>query len=87
MKVVDLHPDDLLDKEARFELTEVERTRLEAHLARCETCRFERVLREDFAEELFMSEEEEVPSQRLAPLVEELAPSPEPITSAMVLPL
>jgi len=76
MKVVDLHPDDLLDKEARFELTEVERTRLEAHLARCETCRFERVLREDFAEELFMSEEEEVPSQRLAPLVEELAPAP-----------
>lgn len=69
MKVVDLHPDDLLDKEARGELTEIERTRLETHLARCETCRFEREVRDDFAEELFMAEEEEVPSQRLPPLV------------------
>jgi TolA-binding protein len=76
MKVVDLHPDDLLDKEARGELTEVERTRLEAHLARCETCRFERVVRDDFAEELFMAEEEDVPSQRLPPLV---APEPEKV--------
>lgn len=73
MKVVDLHPDDLLDKEARGELTEIERTRLEAHLERCETCRFELEVRDDFAEELFMAEEEEVPSQRLLPLVEPFA--------------
>lgn len=72
MKVVDLHPDDLLDKEARGELTSLERERLEAHLARCETCRFERVVREDFAEELFLAEEEELPSQRLPALLPQL---------------
>lgn len=68
MKVVDLHPDDLLDKEARGELTAVERERLETHLARCETCRFEREVRDDFAEELFMTEED-IPSQRLPALI------------------
>jgi TolA-binding protein len=51
-KVVDLHPEDLLERDAAGELDESERARLEAHLARCTTCRFERQLRGDFAEEL-----------------------------------
>jgi hypothetical protein len=50
--VVDLHPDELLDKDARGELEETERERLDAHLARCATCRFERQLRLDFADDL-----------------------------------
>jgi TolA-binding protein len=50
--VVDLHPEDLLDKDARGELTAAEQERLDAHLARCATCRFEREVRADFAAEL-----------------------------------
>jgi anti-sigma factor RsiW len=52
MKIVDLHPEDLFDKELRGELTDSERARLEAHLERCSTCRFEREVRADFADEL-----------------------------------
>jgi hypothetical protein len=52
MKVVDLHPEELLDKDARGELSTDERVRLETHLARCSACRAERVLRLDFADEL-----------------------------------
>jgi TolA-binding protein len=51
-QVVDLHPEELLDRDARGELTAGEQTRLEAHLARCAACRFERQLRIDFAGEL-----------------------------------
>ncbi|MDB4934435.1 MAG: hypothetical protein JWP87_1407, partial [Labilithrix sp.] len=52
MSVVDIHPEDLLDKDARDELSGDERMRLEAHLVRCSACRAERVLRADFADEL-----------------------------------
>ena len=52
MTVVDLHPEELLDKDARGELSRDERARLEVHLARCSACRAERVLRMDFADEL-----------------------------------
>lgn len=79
MKVVDLHPEELLDKDARGELTELETERLEAHLARCATCRFEREVRADFAAEL--DEDDGYPSQRVTALVEGLpkkAPPPEP---------
>lgn len=51
MRVVDLHPEDLLDKEARGTLTEAERARLDAHAASCATCAFEREVRADFREE------------------------------------
>ncbi|MGH7269474.1 MAG: zf-HC2 domain-containing protein, partial [Polyangiaceae bacterium] len=51
-KVADLHPEDLLERDALGGLDEAERARLEAHLARCSTCRFERQLRADFADEL-----------------------------------
>jgi TolA-binding protein len=50
--VADLHPEDLLEREAGGKLGEAERDRLQAHLARCATCRFERLLRADFVAEL-----------------------------------
>jgi hypothetical protein len=75
MKVVDLHPDDLLDKDARGELSEVERTRLEAHLERCDTCRFEREVRADFADEL-ADDGDLIPSQRILALMEPSIPPP-----------
>ncbi len=52
MSVVDLHPEELLEKDATGELDALERDRLEAHLARCAPCRFERQVRADFVEEL-----------------------------------
>jgi hypothetical protein len=50
--VVDLHPEDLIEKEANGELDAAERARLETHLERCLACRFERQVRADFVEEL-----------------------------------
>jgi hypothetical protein len=52
VNVVDLHPENLLDREIRGELDGAERQRLQAHLALCPTCRLERQLRADFALEL-----------------------------------
>jgi Putative zinc-finger len=49
---VDLHPEDLLDKEILGELSDEERARLEAHVAVCKSCQFERMAREDFRAEL-----------------------------------
>ncbi len=51
MNVVDLHPEDLLDKEARGELSPGEDARLAEHLAACEVCRFERAVRGEFRAE------------------------------------
>jgi TolA-binding protein len=63
MKVVDLHPEELLDKDARGELTASERERLDVHLARCATCRFERALRADFGGELGDAPQELAPAE------------------------
>lgn len=52
MNVLDLHPEELLDRDARGELDATGRARLDAHLATCAACRFERVARHDFAGEL-----------------------------------
>jgi hypothetical protein len=52
VSIAELHPEHLLEKEARGELEPVERERLDAHLAQCATCRFERQVRADFAEDL-----------------------------------
>jgi TolA-binding protein len=52
MSSTDLHPEALLEKEASGTLGESERAQLDRHLERCETCRFERRVRGDFAEEL-----------------------------------
>jgi TolA-binding protein len=61
MRVVDLHPEDLLEKEAQGSLEAGDRARLEAHLAHCAACRLERQLRADFADEL----EAEMPLERV----------------------
>jgi TolA-binding protein len=72
VSVVDLHPENLLDKEIRGELDAAERQRLEAHLEQCATCRLERRMRADFALEL---ERDSVPPD-VAALVESLARRP-----------
>lgn len=51
MKVIDVHPDELLDRELRGTLSGEERAHLEQHLAHCVACRMERALRSDFAAE------------------------------------
>jgi TolA-binding protein len=73
MKIVDLHPEDLLDKEVRGELNASERAHLEAHLARCSTCRFELEVRNDFADELDEASSESS-VQRLLAFVERGVP-------------
>jgi len=66
-RVVDLHPEELLDRDARGELSPAEEVRLQAHLSRCAACRFERQLRLDFAGELASDDEPSLPSvERLA---------------------
>ncbi len=52
MKVIEFHPDDLLDRELRGALSDDEGRRLDEHLARCSACRLERQLRADFDGEL-----------------------------------
>ena len=44
MSSADLHPEDLLDRVRRGQATAQERERVDAHLARCEACRFEQAL-------------------------------------------
>jgi TolA-binding protein len=48
----ELHPEDLLDRDARGELGDAERQLLEAHLSRCAACRIERRARVDFRAEV-----------------------------------
>jgi TolA-binding protein len=48
--VVDLHPEELLDKLVRGGLSASDRQRLDAHVAVCEACRFELEARRDFME-------------------------------------
>lgn len=51
MSIAELHPEHLLEKEALGELLPADRERLDAHLAQCATCRFERQVRADFADD------------------------------------
>lgn len=44
-----MHPEELLDRDLKGTLTSEQRTHLDAHLARCEVCRLERLMRADFA--------------------------------------
>jgi len=52
MSLVQLHPEELLDRAARGTLSAVEQATLDRHLAVCAVCRFERDVRADFAAEL-----------------------------------
>lgn len=47
MKVVDIHPEELIDKLREGSLTPAERERLDVHLARCSACHFEIAVRGD----------------------------------------
>ncbi len=51
MKVVDLHPEDLIDKLSDGELSTAERERLDSHLAQCSSCRFEISVRTDLEQD------------------------------------
>jgi hypothetical protein len=51
VKVIDVHPEELLDREPLGVLSEEQQKLLAAHLAGCEACRLERLLRADFAAE------------------------------------
>ena len=66
---MDLHPEDLLEKEASGQLDAADRARLDAHLARCVPCRLERKLRADFVAELSA----DLPSHSFGLLAEEAA--------------
>lgn len=52
MNVVDLHPEDLIDKFTARELSPAERERLDAHLAQCGVCRFELGVRAELEQEM-----------------------------------
>lgn len=62
MKVIDVHPEELLDREQRGMLTHEQRDLLDAHLASCESCRLERLLRADFADEAARASEADMQS-------------------------
>jgi tetratricopeptide (TPR) repeat protein len=55
MTIIDMHPDDLLDRELSGTLSPSEQRRLAEHLAQCPGCRLERQLRDDFSHELVAS--------------------------------
>jgi TolA-binding protein len=65
MTSMDLHPDDLLDREMRGDLSPGERDRLEAHLRQCAVCRLERLARQDFRQEREDDAEADVFARRL----------------------
>jgi len=50
--IVELHPEELIDREARGALSDGERMVLDAHAARCAACDCERRLRTVFADAL-----------------------------------
>jgi TolA-binding protein len=51
MNVVDIHPEELIDKLESGMLSAAERERLDAHLAQCSACRFEIGVRADLEQE------------------------------------
>jgi TolA-binding protein len=65
MTSMDLHPDDLLDREMRGDLSPGERDRLDAHLHQCAVCRLERLVRQDFQKERDDDPEADVFARRL----------------------
>jgi TolA-binding protein len=77
MTAAELHPEELLDRERAGRLTDDERAALDAHSARCDACRVERALREDFAAELEPKDEDHALIERA--LGHALQPSTEKI--------
>ncbi|MFO0571918.1 MAG: outer membrane protein assembly factor BamD [Polyangiaceae bacterium] len=60
MSTIDLHPEELLDREREGRLTESERERLDAHAAECASCRLERSARSDFDAELDAADDDPI---------------------------
>jgi len=83
---MDLHPEDLIEREMCGELSPAERERLEVHARQCAACRLERMARTDFRREA-ESPEAETDVQRLlstvaAPLAMQWVPTRSRIGSA-----
>ena len=57
MKVVDIHPEELIDRLSGGLLSLAERKRLDLHLAQCSSCRFEIAVRADLAQDAPLPEE------------------------------
>lgn len=76
-----IHPETLIDKLAAGSLTEAERELLERHLQGCTVCRFEVMVRADFADEASELEAgfEELPITPPAPGARH-TPTPQPVT-------
>jgi hypothetical protein len=58
MTLVNLHPEELLERETRGELSAAEREVLESHSRQCAVCRLERMARADFRSEAEQPEAE-----------------------------
>ena len=66
MTLIDLHPDELMGREMEGRsLTADERSHLEDHLARCEECRLERSLADQFRPERAVTEDDRRLAARL----------------------
>jgi hypothetical protein len=70
---MDLHPEDLLEREIRGELSLAEQERLELHSRQCAVCRLERRAREDFRREAESPEAEADVARLLAAMAGPLA--------------
>lgn len=83
MSVTELHPEDLLDREARGDLAPKERAMLDAHLAHCAACRLEREVRADFADEMAADGPVHDGSLLVSRVLEKTEPPPGPLRSSM----
>jgi TolA-binding protein len=90
MKVVDIHPEELIDKLAEGSLTSAERARLDAHHGQCSSCRFEIAVRADLARDGAPFEERpqlmfagDTPRERMAEPPRELPVLPEQVSRSL----
>ncbi|MCA9634005.1 MAG: tetratricopeptide repeat protein [Myxococcales bacterium] len=72
--MIDIHPEDLLDREREGILTAEERAYLEAHLERCAACRIERLLARECALERALIDEVAERQQEPEPCLERSPP-------------
>jgi hypothetical protein len=70
---MDLHPEDLIEREALGEISPAERDRLDVHTRQCAACRIERQARDDFREEADSPEAEADVALLLASIAAPLA--------------
>jgi hypothetical protein len=70
---MDLHPEDLIEREALGEISPAERDRLDVHTRQCAVCRIERQARDDFRDEADGPEAEADVARLLASIATPLA--------------